>query len=88
MAQISQPQFNAILTGELHIGRKIREEVLRQNLSISEFADLINTARTNIYNIYDRASIDCKLLEKISVALGVNFFTILADDFDKSNANK
>lgn len=62
----------------ISIGRRIRAEVISQGISLAEFARRINVARSNVYDIFDRTSIDCLLLQRISVALHHNFFEQLA----------
>ena len=56
------------------IGQKIRVEFYKSGMSISEFSLKINTTRENVYNIFGRKSMDCKLLQKISQVLNYNFF--------------
>lgn len=58
----------------IHIGSEIRRVMEEQGRSPSWLAKRINCERSNIYSIYKRESIDCKLLAKIGDTLGVNFF--------------
>lgn len=62
------------------IGNLIEQEVRRQQIPITEFAKMINCKRNNVYDIFDRSTIDTELLKRISNALGRNFFQDLADD--------
>ena len=55
------------------IGQLIKQKVKEQNLSVTEFAQMINCSRTNVYSIYKRKKIDRELLKKISKALKYNF---------------
>ncbi|MBQ3636430.1 MAG: XRE family transcriptional regulator [Bacteroidales bacterium] len=59
---------------KIHIGKVIKAEMERQGRSPSWFARVLNYERSNIYNIYERESIDTELLMKVSKALGVDFF--------------
>ena len=64
-----------------HVGNMIKDEAKRQHYSATQMANLINTARTNIYNIYRRPSMDIDLLWKFCKVLNKNFFRELAIDF-------
>ena len=67
---------------ETSIGALIESEVRRQELSITEFADMIGSQRNNVYNIFKRSSMDLLLLKKISEVLKHNFFKEIAEDLD------
>lgn len=58
----------------IHIGHMIQNELLRQGVTISWLARRINCDRRNIYNIFERQSIDTELLLRISLALHVDLF--------------
>lgn len=75
------------MTTKLTIGKLIHNEVLKQQLDITKFAKLINTTRGNAYNIFERSSIDIRLLKQISKVLNHNFFKDLAEDLDLINDN-
>ncbi len=59
---------------EIIIGKKIEEELRKQERSVVWLADQLNCNRTNIYKIFRRDSIDTDLLFKISMVLHRNFF--------------
>ena len=63
------------------IGELIELEVRKQELSITDFANKICCRRNNVYNIFNRNSIDLALLARISNVLQHNFFYDIADDF-------
>lgn len=67
----------------LHMGKLIRNEIVNQNMSLSEFADRINCCRSNVYDLMARPSVDCAQLMKISLALNVNFFSLLEEEFNR-----
>lgn len=67
----------------VHIGNNIKNEIHKQKRTVVWFADQLNCDRTNIYDIYNRASLDTELLMRISIALKVNFFKLLDNDCDK-----
>lgn len=60
----------------IHIGKKIKEELYRQGVSVTEFAKKINRSRNVVYDIFERESIDTELLNKISRILNCNFFSL------------
>lgn len=57
-----------------HMGHIIETEVRTQKIPISDFARKINTERRNVYDIFNRTSIDTELLLKICIALGKDLF--------------
>lgn len=57
----------------LHVGNMIKEELERQERSISWFARKLSCSRTNVYNIFARENIDLVLLIRISRILEHNF---------------
>ncbi|MBR6177878.1 MAG: XRE family transcriptional regulator [Bacteroidales bacterium] len=63
---------------DFHLGRLIRQELIRQKRSVTWLADCINCDRTNCYCIFERQYIDIELLKRISRALNHNFFNELA----------
>ncbi|MFL5764750.1 MAG: hypothetical protein ACJ77K_12470 [Bacteroidia bacterium] len=63
----------------IHIGKKIKEELYRQDMSISTFARKINRSRNVVYDIFERESIDTALLNKIGLILHVDFFSLYSD---------
>lgn len=60
------------------IGNIIREELLRQERSISWFARKLSCDRSNVYRLFQKHSIDTSLLQRISVILGRDFFIELS----------
>lgn len=62
------------------IGQLIKEEVERQGLTADQFAKMISTSRTNVYNLFNRDNIDMELLIRVSKALHRNFFTEMASE--------
>ncbi|MCD6067149.1 MAG: hypothetical protein K0S33_1975 [Bacteroidetes bacterium] len=59
-----------------HIGKKIKEELYKQQVSVGAFAKKINRSRQVVYNIFERESIDTELLSKISEVLKFDFFSM------------
>lgn len=59
---------------DIHIGNLIKEELARQERTISWFARKLYCDRSNVYDIFRRKSIDTELLLRISIVLNCNFF--------------
>lgn len=64
------------------IGEIIEQEVRKQQIPITKFAEMICCQRNNVYDIFRRNKIDIILLKKISEVLKRNFFKELAEDLD------
>jgi hypothetical protein len=56
------------------IGKIIECVVRQKRIPITEFAQKINTNRNNVYDIFQRDTIDTGLLQKISEILDHDFF--------------
>ena len=57
-----------------HIGSLIKEELAKQERTVSWFARKLSCDRTNIYKLFRRSTIDTELLLRISRILGRDFF--------------
>ncbi len=60
----------------IHVGKKIKEEIRKQNFSVTLFAKKINRSRNVVYDIFRRESIDTDLLNKIGKILNCDFFSM------------
>lgn len=60
------------------IGCLIKEELEKQERSISWFARKLSCDRSNIYRLFQKDSIDTKLLARISILLNHDFFADLS----------
>lgn len=67
---------------EIHVGSLIKEELKRQERSISWFARKLYCDRSNVYDIFKRESVDTELLLRISLVLKRNFFLLYVDEFE------
>jgi plasmid maintenance system antidote protein VapI len=65
-----------------NVGSQIENMVRKQQISIVDFANMINCSRKNVYDIFQRNSIDIELLARISKVLGHNFFKDVADNYE------
>ena len=60
------------------IGILIKEELEKQERSITWFARKLSCDRSNIYRLFQKESIDTNLLVRISILLGKDFFSDLS----------
>lgn len=58
----------------MHIGQLIRQQVEKQGVTVSWLARQLPCSRTNVYKIFDRATIDTSVLVRISIILKYDFF--------------
>ena len=63
----------------IHVGRLIEIELHRQGLSVTWFAEQLCCARTNVYKIFRKSSIDTELLLRI--------FSMLLSMFKEQKGN-
>ena len=57
----------------LHIGHLIKSVFDESGMTVTEFAHRINTARPNVYSIFERYDIGVEQLVAISIVLNHNF---------------
>ena len=68
----------------VHIGKLIKQELETQERPPpSWLARKISCERPNVYNIFERKSLDTDLLFQISKALDKDFFAILSQELTK-----
>lgn len=58
---------------DVHVGKMIRDELLRQGRTVNWFAKEICCEKSNVYKLFNRNSIDLRQLMKISEILNHNF---------------
>ena len=71
----------------VHIGTLIKEELQRQERSVTWFANKLCCERTNVYSIFKRESIDTDLLLRISDILHHNFFLYYINELHDCDLN-
>lgn len=64
------------------IGKLIKEELERQERSVTWLANKLSCHRTNIYDIFARDNIDMTLLVRISYVLNRNFVKNISDSVE------
>ena len=67
----------------IHIGEEIQERLRKKRMKVVDFSRKIDTNRNNIYDIFNRKSIDSGLLMKISEALEFDFFRLYSIPLSK-----
>lgn len=65
------------------IGKLIRQELERQERTVTWFARKLSCHRTNVYDIFARDNIDTTLLIRISRILNHNFLKDLSDTVEE-----
>lgn len=60
------------------IGTMIKEELERQERSVSWLARKLSCDRSNVYRLFQKNSIDTALLQRLSVILNRDFFSELS----------
>ncbi|MBQ8606599.1 MAG: XRE family transcriptional regulator [Bacteroidaceae bacterium] len=62
------------------IGELIKEELDRQERSVSWLARKLACDRSNVYRIFQKDSIDTSVLKRVSIILNHDFFVDLSDE--------
>ena len=68
----------------VNIGQRIKDELQRQERTVSRLARKLNCTRASVYRIFEKNSIDTALLANISQVLHHNFFEELSDEVHSS----
>ncbi len=63
-----------------HIGLSIRNELKRQERSVSWFARHLSCDRSNVYRIFSKDSIDTTVLKRICKILDHDFFADISEE--------
>lgn len=66
------------------IGQLIKEELHKQERSVSWFARKLSCDRTNIYRLFQKNTIDTGLLVRISIILKRNFLHEISEELNES----
>lgn len=67
------------------IGILIKEELEKQERSISWFARKLSCDRSNVYRLFQKDSIDTGLLARISILLNHDFFSDLSESIKEKH---
>lgn len=71
----------------LPIGQLIKEELARQERTVSWFARKLHLDRSNVYRLFQKNSVDTDLLGRISLILDRDFFEELSLSFRERREN-
>lgn len=69
----------------MHIGEAIRKELERQEKTVVWLAEQIPCHRTNVYRIFEKDSIDTRILKRISSILKHDFFADHSVEYKNKN---
>lgn len=64
----------------VNVGQNIKDELMRQERTVSWLARKLNCTRASVYRIFEKNSIDTSVLVNISKILQRDFFRELSDD--------
>ena len=67
----------------IHVGELIKERLKEEGKSVVWLAQELGCHRTNVYNIFEKSSLDTNILRRISIVIQHNFFEYLQDDTQK-----
>ena len=72
---------NILDANDFHLGKLIKEEMMRQGRTSVWLAKQVHCTPENIYKIYRQQWVSFPLLLKISLALDYDFFKLCSDYF-------
>ena len=64
----------------MHIGNILRERLKAEGKSVVWLARELGCHRTNVYNLFDKYSLDNMLLERLSIILDYDFFELYSEE--------
>ena len=67
----------------MHIGNILRERLKNDGKSVDWLARELGCHRTNVYNLFDKYSIDTQQLQRISIIMHYNFFDLYCEDTER-----
>lgn len=83
LKKAGQGKRYGLYIGMKSIGIVIREELKRQERSVTWFANKLSCDRSNIYRLFQKDSIDTHLLARISLLLDHDFFKDLSESINE-----
>ena len=72
----------------MHIGKLIHLNLLKKGMTVTQFASALYCTRANVYKIFNKESIDTRMLERISTILEYNFFKDLSENMESCSPQK
>lgn len=67
----------------VHIGKEMERRFASSGLTKKAFASRIGRTPKNLYELFERPSIDTQVLKKASEALHFNFFKLYCEELDR-----
>ena len=67
----------------INIGEHIQQQVKAQGKTSIWLARELGCHRTNVYNLFDKYSIDTQQLQRISIIMHYNFFDLYCEDTER-----
>ncbi|RGN47614.1 MULTISPECIES: helix-turn-helix domain-containing protein [unclassified Bacteroides] len=65
------------------IGQLIKARLMERGMTVSHLARLLSCERANLYRLFEKDSIDTRLLLRISRALDYDFFQLYSNELQK-----
>lgn len=62
------------------IGQLIKARLMERGMTVSHLARLLSCERSNLYRLFEKDSIDTRLLLRISRALDYDFFQLYSNE--------
>lgn len=63
----------------IFIGDEIKKKVKERKMTVARLSRELGCHRTNIYRIFDSASVDTDILLRLSIILKCDFFSLYSD---------
>lgn len=73
---------------DMHIGSIIQQKLKEQGKTVVWLASELGCHRTNVYNLFDKYSIDTQLLSRLCIIMHYNFFKLYEDEVNARIAEK
>lgn len=67
----------------MHIGQVLKDKLHEDGKTVVWLARELGCHRTNIYNLFNKYSIDTQLLQRISTVMRYNFFDLYKEETDE-----
>lgn len=71
-----------ITSGNMHIGSIIQQKLKEQGKTVVWLATELGCHRTNVYNLFDKYSIDTQLLSRLCIIMHYNFFSLYEENIN------
>lgn len=81
--QLSRNERTQLAVGELHIGRRIHDELKRRGISVAWLAQQLCVERTGLYYVLRQNSISVDQLMRISAILNYNFMRDVVEVYQR-----